>query len=50
MKDEEACRISAIKTLAMAEKIIKDLGTKLIEVDKEGKTAEAASASAEDHR
>lgn len=50
MKDEEASQISAIKTFAVAEKIIKDLGTKLIEVDREGKTAEAALASAEDHR
>ena len=36
-----------VKTLAVAEKKIKDLGTKLIEANGERKSAEAALASAE---
>ena len=47
MKDEEACRISAVKTLKMAEKRIKELNTKLNKADRERKIAEAALASAE---
>ena len=41
LKDEEARRVSAVKTLAMAEKKIKDLGIKLTETDRERKSAEA---------
>lgn len=47
LKDEEAHWISAIKTLAVVEKKIKDLGTKLTEVDRERKSAKVALASAE---
>lgn len=46
-KDEEVRRISIVKTLVMAEKKIKELSTKLIEVDRERKRAEAALAGAE---
>lgn len=46
-RDEEARRISAVKTLAMAEKMIKNLNTKLTKVDRERKSAEAALAGAE---
>lgn len=37
LKNEEACHVTAIKTLAMAEKKIKDLGTKLTEANREKK-------------
>lgn len=47
LEDEEARRISAVKTLAMAKKKIKDLGTKLTEVDRERKSDEAVLVSAE---
>ena len=47
LKDEEARRVSAVKTLAMAEKKIKDLGIKLTEADRERKSAEAVLAGAE---
>ena len=47
LKNEEARRVAAIKTLAMAEKKIKDLGTKLTEPDREKKSAETALASTE---
>lgn len=46
-KDEEARRISAVKTLAVAEKRIKELNTKLTKADRETKTAEAVLAGAE---
>ena len=47
LKDEEARRVSAVKTLAMAKKKIKDLGIKLTETNRERKTAEAALAGTE---
>lgn len=47
LKDEEACHISAIKTLAVAEKRIKELNTKLTEADREGKSAKTALTGAE---
>ena len=47
MKDEEARRISAVKTLAVAEKRIKELNTKLTAADREGKSAKAALTGAE---
>ena len=47
LKDEEARRVSAVKTLAMAEKKIKDLGIKLTEADRERKSAEAVLVGAE---
>ena len=47
LKDEEARRISAVKTLAVAEKRIKELNTKLTEADREGKSAKAALTGAE---
>ena len=47
LKDEEAHRISAVKTLAVAEKRIKELNTKLTEADREGKSAKAALTGAE---
>ena len=43
----EARRVSSVKTLAVAEKKIKDLGTKLIEANRERKSAEAALADVE---
>ena len=43
----EARRVSSVKTLAVAEKKIKDLGTKLIEANRERKSAETTLASAE---
>ena len=46
LKDEEARRVSVVKTLAMAEKKIKDLGIKLTEADRERKSAEAVLAGA----
>ena len=46
LKDEEARRVSAIKTLVVAIKKIKDLGTKLTEADKERKNVEIALADA----
>ena len=42
LKDEETRRISAIKSLVVAEKKMEDLGTKLTEADKERKSIEAA--------
>ena len=47
LKNEDAHCVAVIKTLAMVEKKIKDLKTKLIEVDRKKKSAEAALASAE---
>ena len=47
LKDEEACHISAIKTLAVAEKRIKELNTKLTEADRERKSVEATLTDAE---
>ena len=47
MKNEDAHCVAVIKTLAMVEKKIKDFKTKLIEVDRKKKSAEAALASAE---
>ena len=38
--------MSAVKNLAIVEKKIKDLGTKLTEADKERKSAEATLAGA----
>ena len=38
--------MSAVKNLAVVEKKIKDLGTKLIEADRERKSAEATLACA----
>lgn len=53
-KDDEAQRIAAIQTLAMAEKRIKDLNTKLAEVDRERKSGKATlvgvKKQAEDQR
>lgn len=47
LKDEEACQISAVKTLAVAEKKIKNHGMKLTKADRERKSAEPALAGAE---
>ena len=49
LRDEEACRVATIKTLAVTEKKIKDLGTKLAEADRERerKSVEAALAGVE---
>ena len=47
LKNEEACRVVAVKTLTMVEKKIKDLGTKLIEVDREKKSVETTLAGTE---
>ena len=47
LKDKEACQVSAVKNLVVAEKKIKDLGTKLTEVDWERKSAEATLAGVE---
>lgn len=47
LKDKEARLVSAVKNLAIAEKKIKDLDTKLAEADRERKSAEAALAGAE---
>ena len=47
LKDKEARRVAAVQTLVVAEKRIKDLGTKLTEADRERKSAEAALAGAE---
>nr|POE86239.1 hypothetical protein CFP56_07047 [Quercus suber] len=47
LKDEEACHISAVKTLVVAEKRIKELNTKLIDADRERKSAEVALAGVE---
>ena len=47
LKNEDAHCVAVIKTLAMVEKKIKDLKTKLIEVDRKKKSAEVALASAE---
>ena len=41
LKDEEACRVSTVKTLVVAEKKIKDLSTKLTKADRKRKSAEA---------
>lgn len=53
-KDDEAQRIAAIQTLAMAEKRIQDLNTKLAEVDRERKSGKATlvgvKKQAEDQR
>ena len=47
LKNEEACCVAVVKTLAMVEKKIKDLGTKLTEPDREKKSAETALAGTE---
>ena len=47
LKDEEARRVSTVKTLAMDKKKIKDLDIKLTEADRERKSAEAILAGAE---
>ena len=47
LKEEEACRIVTIKTLAVVEKKIKVLGTKLTEVDRKRKSVESTLAGAE---
>ena len=47
MKNEEARRVATVKTLVVAEKKIKDLGTKLTETDREKKSVEAAFAGFE---
>lgn len=46
LKDEEARRISTVKTLVVAEKRIKELNTKLTKADREKKSTEAALAGA----
>lgn len=46
LKNEEAPCVAAVKTLAVAEKKIKDLWTKLTEVDRERKSVEATLAGA----
>jgi len=46
LKNEEARHVVVVKTLVMAEKKIKDLGTKLTEADREKKSIEAALADA----
>ena len=47
LKKEEARHIAFVQTLAVAEKRIKDLNTKLTEANKERKSVEAALAGAE---
>ena len=47
LKKEEARRIAAIQTPAVAEKKIKDLNTKLTEANRERKSAEVALVGAE---
>nr|POF07888.1 hypothetical protein CFP56_27468 [Quercus suber] len=47
LKNEEAHRVVVVKTLAVAKKKIKDIGTKLTEADREKKSDEVALASAE---
>ena len=47
LKEKEARRIAAIKTLAVVEKKIKDLGTKLTKADREWKSIESTLAGAE---
>lgn len=42
MKDEEAKRIAAVEAFKVAEKKIQELNIKLIEVDREKKSTEAA--------
>ena len=46
LKDEKACRVSAIKTLAVAKMKIKDLDTKLTKADRKRKSAEATLTNA----
>ena len=46
MKDEEACCISTVKTLKVAEKRIKELNTKLTVANKERKSVETTLAGA----
>ena len=51
IKDEEARRVVAIQTLAIAEKRIKDIVTKLAEADREKKSIKAGTEKqAEDQR
>ena len=47
LKDKEACRVSIVKALAIAEKKIEDLGPKLTEANRERRSVEAALASVE---
>lgn len=47
LKDNEACWVSIVKNLAIAEKKNKDLFLKLTEVDRERKNVEATLARAE---
>ena len=47
LKDMETHRISAVKTLAVVEKKIKELNIKMTEADRERKSVKAALASAE---
>ena len=47
LKDEEARCIFAVKTLAVADKRIKELNTKLTEADRERKSVEATLTDAE---
>ena len=44
LKDEEACRVATIKTLAITEKKFEDLGMKLTERERESVEASLASA------
>lgn len=46
-KDEKACQVSTIKTPAMAENKIKDLGTKLTEANREKMSAKASLTNVE---
>lgn len=47
LKDKEARCISTVKTLAVADKRIKELNTKLTEADRERKSVEATLTDAE---
>jgi len=47
LKEEEARCIAIVQTLAVVEKRIKDLNTKLIEANRERKSVEAALAGTE---
>lgn len=46
LKNEEARRVAAVKTLGMAEKKIKDLGAKLTKADREKKSVEVVLVGA----
>ena len=47
MKDEEGRRVAAVEAFNMAEKRVKELSTKLVQIERDKKSAKAALKGAE---